>query len=142
MYYLVTSLCRSTESVVAMAPEVRGCLTAAEPQYPPLHVELFAFRDYTKSSCLLECRAAAMLRLCQVRLGPHLNHALHHASLFQCLVYNYPDLPPAFVQKFHPSYSSPKDVICKPSQLQCIANHTGGPTHTTNYDLHKYIPCS
>ena len=70
MYYLVTSLCRSTESVVAMAPEVRGCLTAAEPQYPPLHVELFAFRDYTKSSCLLECRAAAMLRLCQVRLGP------------------------------------------------------------------------
>ena len=45
MYYLVVnSLCRSTESVVAMAPEVRGCLTAAEPQYPPLHVELFAFR--------------------------------------------------------------------------------------------------
>ena len=107
MYYLVVnSFCRSTESVVAMAPEVRGCLTAAEPQYPPLHVELFAFRDYTKSSCLLECRAAAMLRLCQVRLGPGSSES-HSPS---CII-----IPVPCLQLPRPSASLRPEV---PPQLQ------------------------
>ena len=69
MYYLVVnSLCRSTESVVAMAPEVRGCLTAAEPQYPPLHVELFAFRDGSSNE---ELQRGTLLELRALLLLPH-----------------------------------------------------------------------
>lgn len=102
MFY---ATCR-TKSVVVMKPETRKCLTSAEAKYENLGVELFAFRNYRKSNCELECVAGAMLTMCQ------------------CLVYNFPDLPPSFVKRFLPNITNIKDIICKPSQLQCIKTKT------------------
>lgn len=90
-----------------MDPLGRDCLSSEEPKSAPMKVELFAFKNYTKSNCLLECRAAAMLRLCE------------------CLIYFYPDLPPTFIRKFLPEFMEVKDAICEGPKLQCIANNAG-----------------
>ena len=95
-----------TDSVINMNPETRNCLNSGEPKNDKLGVELFAFRNYRKSNCELECIAGAMLTMCK------------------CLVYNFPDLPPSFVKRFLPDITNVKDIICKPSQLQCIKNRT------------------
>ena len=52
-----------TEEVLQMEPLDRECLSTQEPRSDAMDVQLFAFQNYTKSNCLLECRAAAMLRL-------------------------------------------------------------------------------
>ena len=72
-----------------------------------MDVKLFAFKNYTKSNCLLECRAAAMLRLCE------------------CLIYFYPDLPATFIKKFLPEFNEARDAICRGPKLQCIVEKTG-----------------
>ena len=100
------SLCR-TEDVLHMDPLDRDCLSSNEPRSASMDVELFAFQNYTKSNCLLECRAAAMLRLCK------------------CLIYFYPDLPATFIRKFLPDFKQARDAICRGPKLQCIVEKTG-----------------
>ena len=96
-----------TEEVLQMDPLDRECLSTQEPRSDAMDVQLFAFQNYTKSNCLLECRAAAMLRLCK------------------CLIYFYPDLPATFIRKFLPVYKQARDAICRGQKLQCIVEKTG-----------------
>ena len=96
-----------TEEVLQMDPLDRECLSTQEPRSDAMDVQLFAFQNYTKSNCLLECRAAAMLRLCK------------------CLIYFYPDLPATFIRKFLPVYKEARDAICRGPKLQCIVEKTG-----------------
>ena len=96
-----------TPTVLTMAPEDRSCLDESETKYEPLGVDLYAFQNYTKSNCLLECRAAAMLKTCK------------------CLIYFFPELPRAFIKQYMPEYNSSKDIICNSDQLKCLAENSG-----------------
>ena len=90
-----------------MSPEDRNCLDNPETKYDNLGVDLYAFKNYTKSNCLLECRAAAMLRTCK------------------SLIYFFPHLPYAFIKQYMPEYNSSKDIICNSDQLKCLAKNSG-----------------
>ena len=90
-----------------MNPETRACMDTTETKYEKLKVDLYAFKNYTKANCLLECRAAAMLKKCH------------------CLIYFFPFLPRAFIKQFMPDYTSSKDIICDSEQLKCLANNSG-----------------
>ena len=90
-----------------MSPKERGCLDSSEIENEQLGVHLYAFKNYTKSNCLLECRAATMLKTCN------------------CLIYFYPWLPRTFIKKFLPHYNSSKDIMCNSDQLKCLADYSG-----------------
>jgi hypothetical protein len=85
-----------------MSVSRRKCLVADE-DLKPLIAEgtvqnLTVFENYTENSCLLECRANEIYKLCQ------------------CLPY------------FYPEFSSPwglNNTTCDFAQLQCLSNQTG-----------------
>merc|ERR1712179_355037 len=87
-------------------PETRACMDTQETKYEKLGVHLYAFKNYTKANCLLECRAAAMLQKCK------------------CLIYFFPFLPRAFIKQYIPEYNSSKDIICDSEQLKCLAENS------------------
>ena len=87
-----------------MRLEIRGCLDNSETKVEELGAELHVFRTYTKENCLLECRAAYMLKTCK------------------CLVYYYPSLPKAFIKQNMPEYNTSKDITCNYEQLKCLSN--------------------
>ena len=87
-----------------MRPKIRGCLNNSETRVEELGVELHVFHSYTKENCLLECRAAFMLKTCK------------------CLAYFYPSLPLAFIKQYLPEYNSSKDITCNYNQLKCLSN--------------------
>ena len=87
-----------------MKPKIRGCLDNSETRVEELGVKLNVFDSYTKENCLLECRAAYMLKTCK------------------CLAYFYPSLPLAFIKQYLPEYNSSKDITCNYNQLKCLSN--------------------
>ena len=65
------------------------------------------FREYKKSSCLLECAATQLLRE------------------YGCLPYYMPSLPAYFIRKFLPNFGKPgnnQTIHCNFKQLKAMAN--------------------
>ena len=107
-----------------MDPETRACMDTSETKYEKLGVHLYAFKNYTKANCLLECRAAAMLQKCK------------------CLIYFFPFLPRAFIKQYIPEYTSSKDIICDSEQLKCLAEHSGNALFRVSSNNNEFYTAS
>ena len=123
-----------------MPAEQRGCMkmseTVLEDQGVDLHVfqeititkwtymkylldyqiiDSHALQEYTKSSCLLECRARFQLAHFH-RLQPHFPNSFFHGWIYframlekcGCIVYYYPTLPEEFVRETLPEVAAAK----------------------------------
>ena len=89
-------LISSTETVKDMILNKRKCLKHDE-DLGVVGIKLEAFQNYSRPSCLLECRSKKLFELCN------------------CLPYYIPD--------FSKVWNKP--VVCNQTGLQCLANITG-----------------
>ena len=86
----------STPKVESMSFERRKCLKRNE-DLKVANVTLEAFQEYSRESCLLECRARVLFKECN------------------CLPYYFPDFSAVWK----------KDTTCNQTSLQCLAKKTG-----------------
>ncbi|XP_023338348.1 uncharacterized protein LOC111709013 isoform X2 [Eurytemora carolleeae] len=91
-----------------MSPYRRRCLMPEETDVPELNVKLEAFDTYTQANCLIECAAAAMLKLCG------------------CVPYYFPTLPKPFIQANVKMGKYPgSSGFCFTENLVCLGNNQG-----------------
>ena len=86
----------STEKVKSMYLDRRKCILVDE-NLKKVGIQMDAFEDYSRSSCLLECRARKLYDECK------------------CLPYYYPNFAKVWG----------KDTTCSKDGLRCLANYTG-----------------
>ena len=86
----------STDTVRDMDLEKRKCIKKDE-DLEAIGIKLEAFQNYSRPSCLLECRAKKLYEVCQ------------------CLPYYIPD--------FSKVWNKP--IVCNRTGLECLSNITG-----------------
>ena len=95
---IAPSYTESTETVKSMSLSRRKCITRDEPKENlPKETKLEAFRQYSRYSCLLECRARLMVKECG------------------CLPYYYPNFASVWGI----------DTSCDLKGLKCLSQQSG-----------------